>query len=160
MNEDDLNRLKNIRNNEVEEFSLKDKEFIGKVVDVYDGDTCKIVFYFDNKLVKFTCRLYGINAPEIKPSKTIENRDDEILKAKQARNKLVSLCCKCEKVDDSNYKEVINNNVNLLNIKCRDWDKYGRLLVDIRERNEEICEQVLCFNDELLKGGFAKKYIL
>ena len=155
-----LDTLISVKNSEVEEFSLKDKEFIGKVVDVYDGDTCKIIFYFDNKLVKFTCRLYGINAPEIKPSKTIENRDEEIQRAKQARNKLVSLCCNCEKVDDSNYKDVIHNNVNLIKIKCRDWDKYGRLLVDIQEHKEETCDQVLCFNDELLKGGFAKKYIL
>jgi len=156
----DLNLLKSIRNNEVEDFSLKDKEFVGKVVDVYDGDTCKVVFYFDNKLVKFTCRLYGINCPEIKPSKTMENREDEIQRAKHARNKLVSLCCNCEKVDDSNYKEVIHNNVNLVKIKCRDWDKYGRLLIDIQEHKEEINEKVLCFNDLLLEGGFAKKYIL
>jgi len=153
----DLINLINLKNNDVEEFSLKDKEFIGKIVDVYDGDTCKIIFFLDNKLVKFNCRLYGINAPEIKPLKTMEKREEEIVNAKIARNKLISLCCNCDNVTSDNYKEIIENNSTLIKIKCRDWDKYGRLLVDIMNYN---CETNECFNNVLLEGGFVKKYII
>jgi endonuclease YncB( thermonuclease family) len=40
-----------------------------KITNVYDADTCRAVFYLDNKLVKYTVRLKGIDTPEIRPKK-------------------------------------------------------------------------------------------
>jgi endonuclease YncB( thermonuclease family) len=143
--EENLKTLKKIKNTDVEEFSLKNKTFLAKVVDIYDGDTCKIVFYLDDKIVKFTCRLNGIDTPELKPLKTKANRDEEIEKAKQCKNKLIELCC------GSNTME---NNDKLVFIKCNEFDKYGRLLIDIY--NSKECET--SFNHILVKEGLAKCY--
>lgn len=137
--------LKKVKNTDVEEFSLKNKTFIAKVVDIYDGDTCKIIFYLDDKLVKFTCRLNGIDTPELKPLKTKVNRDEEIEKAKQCRNKLIELCCGTKDIE---------NNDKLVFIKCNDFDKYGRLLVEIYDSKECECS----FNNILVKEGLAKCY--
>ena len=49
----DLNKLLNATNKNVDLFSLNNKEIIAKIVSVYDADTCKAVFYLDNKLTKF-----------------------------------------------------------------------------------------------------------
>jgi len=151
-----IEKLKQLKNNDVEEFSLRGKEFIGKVVDVYDGDTCKIVFYLKDDLIKFTCRLYGINAPELKPLKTKENRLEEIENGKKAKYKLISYCCGCESVDDKNCDELIDRNNTLVKIKCHDWDKYGRLLVELFKYDENN----ICFNEKLIEDGLVKKYIL
>jgi len=155
-------KLREIKNNDVEEFSLNGKEFIGKVVDVYDGDTCKVVFYLKDKFVKFNCRLYGINAPELKPLKTIENRITEIENGKKAKNKLISYCCGCDLVDDKNCKEIICNNNTLVKIKCYEWDKYGRLLVDMFKYDENNFDntEAISFNQRLIKDGLVKTYIL
>lgn len=133
--------LKKVKNSDVEEFSLKNKTFMAKVVDIYDGDTCKIVFYLNNQLVKFTCRLNGIDTPELKPLKTKINRDFEIEQAKHCRNKLLEMCCG-------------KNNDKLVFIECGNFDKYGRLLVDIYETKE--C--VYSFNNILIKEGYARSY--
>lgn len=140
-----LETLKKIKNTDVDEFSLKNKSFLAKVVDIYDGDTCKIIFYLNDKLVKFTCRLNGIDTPELKPLKSKANRDEEIEKAKLCKNKLTELCC---------GENTIENNDKLVFIKCNDFDKYGRLLIDIYDSKE--CE--ISFNRILVKEGLAKCY--
>lgn len=140
-----VEKLKKVKKEDVEEFSLKNKIFIGKVVDVYDGDTCKIVFYLDGKLVKFSCRLNGIDTPELKPLKTKVNREEEIEKAKKCRDRLIELCC--GKID-------VESSDKLVYIKCNDFDKYGRLLVDINESKE--CNGSI--NNILVKEGLARCY--
>jgi endonuclease YncB( thermonuclease family) len=160
MTEEYLQKLKTIKNNDVSEFSLKNKEFICKVVDIYDGDTCKIIFYDNSSqsFIKYNCRLIGIDTPEIKPLKTKENRESEITKAKQCRNKLISLCCKHENVNEENYKDVLSNHGNLVKIICHDFDKYGRLLVEIFSITEDNNEKNISFNDILINDGLAKAY--
>src|SRR6185437_3414064 len=46
-----------------------------KIVDVYDGDTYTIVFNLDGKPRKRKFRIYGIDTPELKPKKNIDNHD-------------------------------------------------------------------------------------
>ena len=59
---------------DIPEFSLCGQSLKGKVVEMYDADTCKIVLPLNNTLYKFTCRLNGIDAPEMKPNKEKPNR--------------------------------------------------------------------------------------
>ena len=51
--------LQNIKSDDINEFSLNNIKTIGKVVEIYDGDTCKIVLITNNMLYKFNCRLLG-----------------------------------------------------------------------------------------------------
>jgi len=93
---------------DIPEFSLCGLTLKGKIVEVYDGDTCKIVLPLQNSLYKFTCRLNGIDAPEMKPRKDKPNRDNEILLAKKARSELLKL--------------IIHNNVLFDNIDIKKED--------------------------------------
>ena len=150
-----MSTLESIRDCDIEEFNLKGKKLTGKVVDIYDGDTCKIVVELDGKLVKFSCRLLGINAPEIKPLKNKENREQEKSEAKKCRNRLFELCTNCSLDDNKKIKDEIDNNRKLVTVECFDWDKYGRLLVSIYDLD---CNK--SFNSILLEENLAKPYMV
>ena len=66
---------------DIPEFGLNGIKTIGKIVDVYDGDTCKIILINDNTLMRFNCRLKFIDTPELKPAKNKPNREIEIQNA-------------------------------------------------------------------------------
>ena len=85
-----------------------------RVVDVYDGDTITIVMKHNKKLCKFKVRMYGYDAPEMKPSLSNPNREREKEAAINAKNQLSSL---------------ILNKIVIL--ECLQFDKYGRLLGNI-----------------------------
>ena len=112
MNPEQLNQLKQA-DDSIPEFSLDGIKQMCKVVDVYDGDTVKVVFFTNNILHKWSVRLYGINTPELRPSRSMPNRDIEIQKARESRDFLKK---ELEKYD------------NIVCIKCLHFDKYGRLL--------------------------------
>ena len=45
-------------------FSLAGQSMLGKIVNIYDADTCKIVLdRGNNVLEKYCCRLLGIDTP-------------------------------------------------------------------------------------------------
>jgi len=103
-------------------FSLNGYSTMCRVVDVYDGDTCTVMFELDGKMRKFKCRCNGYDSPEMKPRLNIETRADIIVKAKLAKQRLQELTKKCIRID------------------CLHFDKYGRLLGDlyIYRTNEHI----------------------
>ena len=72
-------------------FNLNGHRTFGKVVDVYDGDTCTIVLKWEGKYRKFKCRCYGYDSPEMKPRLNVENREEIISKAKLARDRFKQL---------------------------------------------------------------------
>ena len=60
-------KLKDVTKSSYRRFTLKGIEAEAKVVYVYDGDTCDVVFYHKKMkdYVRFKCRLSGIDAPEL-----------------------------------------------------------------------------------------------
>ena len=117
-------------------FSFEGRKCIGKVVDVYDGDTVKIVFPLSEKepdrLYKWNCRLINVDTPELR-TKNLKEKEF----GKLVRNKLR------EKILD-----------NLVYISCMDFDKYGRLLVEIFEDSE----YKISINNWLISNEYAKEY--
>ena len=71
--------------NKTKLFSMDGEIKLCKVVDVYDGDTCKVVFKLKNKLYKWNIRMYGYDSPEMRVSKNNPNRDLIKQKAVKAR---------------------------------------------------------------------------
>lgn len=126
-----------------QELNFKNKTFLCKVVDVYDGDTVKVVFYFHDVLYRWNVRLYGINTPEMRPSKLNPLRKSIKANAIKSRDFLKSL---------------FQTTNNLVYIECGDFDKYGRLLGTffykdtIRFFDESI-------NYAMILGGYAKEYL-
>tara|TARA_Y100000816_G_C26043954_1_gene546973 strand:+ start:540 stop:968 length:429 start_codon:yes stop_codon:yes gene_type:complete len=106
-------------------FSLNGKHFDAKIVYIYDGDTMHCVFKVFGEYYRWNCRIWGVDTPEIRTKnegekkKGIEVRD--IL-----RNKLQD---------------------KILTIKCYDFDKYGRLLIDVYIENGTLLSQWLIKNN-------------
>ena len=114
-------------------FSYEGRKCEGKVVSVYDGDTVKIVFPLTDKeperLYKWNCRLINIDTPEIR--------------TRNLREKAYG-----KKVRDYLRKKILNK---IVTVSCKDFDKYGRLLVEIFYEDENI-------NNWLIDNGYAKVY--
>ncbi len=82
-----------------------------KVVDVYDGDTCKVCFAMNGGFYKFTVRMLGYNTHEMKQKKGDPAAASNKALAVAARDYLRSL--------------VLDKRVF---IHCQEQDKYGRIL--------------------------------
>nr|QDY52382.1 staphylococcal nuclease homologue [Mimiviridae sp. ChoanoV1] len=98
-------------------FSLQGLTKICKVVDIYDGDTCRVVFNHNGCINKWNIRMNGYDSPEMRPSRNLENRDEIKKKALESKNFLKSL--------------VANSPEQLVYLKCGGFDKYGRLLGEL-----------------------------
>ena len=75
-------KLSKVKCNNVHRFTLKGVKAIAKVVSVNSGDSCDLVFYRGERMVRYKCRLSGYNAPDL---------DDEP-NGELARDYLASLC--------------------------------------------------------------------
>lgn len=163
-----MNKLINCKDSEINLFSLNNKEFICKIVNIYDADTCKVVFELNGELVKYTVRLKGLDTPEIRPKLNVPNREYEILAAKQARNRLIQLSTSCniEIESDLSKKKIqklIDENKKIIKIKCHSFDKYGRLLgtlIDCHYENKFGSNESneLNLNNILIDEGYAYSY--
>ncbi len=113
------------------EFSLVGHSTRAKVVKVYDGDSIHVVFEYFGNFYRWICRIAHVDTPEIK-SKNSKEKEYAIV----VRDKL---------------SEVILNKV--CEIKCFEFDKYGRLLIELTmpDSNEKLHEW-------LIRNNYAKPY--
>lgn len=140
--------------NKVEFFSFSGKTFDVKVVDVYDGDTCTIVFKYKDELIKYKVRCFGYDSPEMKPSKNLINRDFEIIKATYARNYFINQVTNIklpENFSKIDLKNLLDNNTKIIKMNCKGFDKYGRLLGEFIVNDVNI-------NEEMIKQNYGYKY--
>lgn len=140
--------LEAITQKDVPVFSFSGIKTIGKIVKIIDGDTVHIVFDDNGRFIRQVCRLSGIDTPEYKKN---------VNAAKKARNRLFQLCTDFNvQIDDmcdvKKLNEMIDDNRKLVKVVFHGKEKYGRELVDIYDYNET------CFNDIMVKEGFAVKY--
>jgi endonuclease YncB( thermonuclease family) len=140
----------NLKNatNDIPFFDFKDKKFTVKVVDVYDGDTCTVVFDYNKELVKYKVRCMGYDSPEMKPPKDLVNRSQHIAKAIQARNFFISKVTDLNlTINDSHskkeLKEMFIQNKKLVKMECHGLDKYGRILGTFRVNNKNINNEMI-----------------
>ena len=110
-------------------FTLNGFKTDAKVVKVYDGDTVHVVFYYFDKFYKWTCRIAHVDTPELRTK-----NEEEKKKGYEVRDKL---------------RELIFGKV--VQLHCHEFDKYGRLLVDIEVEGVKVDEW-------LISNGYAKKY--
>ncbi len=121
----------------VKEFGFYGEQKEAKVVSVYDGDTVKVVFPVLKKLYKFNCRLQGVDTPDIR---TRDKKEKEY----------------GIKVRDLLREKILNK---VVNIHCGNFDKYGRLLIDIQCKNdkEKISEWLINNKYAFIYNGGTKK---
>jgi endonuclease YncB( thermonuclease family) len=154
--EDLKNKLIVAKGDDFEVYNLNGIETLGKVVEMYDGDTCKIILIINDQLQKINCRLLGLDTPEMKPSLSKLNRDEEIINAHKCKNRLLQLCTNCEcKIDiimkKLECKKILDTNTKIIKVKCHEFDKYGRLLVTLFDDDKSL-------NQTLIDEKYAKSY--
>lgn len=110
-------------------FSLNNFKTDAKVVKVYDGDTIHVVFFYFDKFYKWTGRIAHVDTPELRTK-----NEEEKKKGYEVRDKL---------------RELILGKI--VRLHCHDFDKYGRLLMDVEIEGVKVDEW-------LITNGHAKKY--
>lgn len=71
-----IERLKAANKDNTPLFSFNGLNTYGKAVDVYDGDTFNIIISHYDSVYHFKARMFGYDSPEMKPSLSLENRED------------------------------------------------------------------------------------
>lgn len=150
--------LRNVLKSELKDFSFTGMLRTGKVVDIYDGDTCRIAFYmkerFQNssEIIMVAARLYGIDCPEIR-TKNINEKNDAI----KAKNYL------CRHVTSVDTPDKIDENKKLVKVRFGKNDKFGRpLCIIFLPLNQEIEYYNIfenSFNHKMITSGHAKMYL-
>lgn len=131
------------------QFKGKSDVITAKCVDVYDGDTCKVMIkkvdFFNNiqgEYIVINIRMVGINSAEIRTKNLIEKQR--------------GLECKKHLEEKILGKEI--------KIKCEGHDKYGGRFLGIilpRQYDEKTVTTSLfesSINNEMLKEGYAVLY--
>ena len=121
--------------------SLNGEKFKAKIVYIYDGDTMHMVFHSYGKYYRWNCRIMGVDTPELR---TKDKNEKE-------------LGYKVEIVEENFLNRIVK-------IHCYDFDKYGRLLVDIemqtRKKSDKYGGQWLIHNNygQSYDGGTKSKW--
>jgi endonuclease YncB( thermonuclease family) len=113
------------------EFTLNKYSTNAKVVKVYDGDTIHVVFEYFGKFYRWNCRIAHVDTPELRTKNTEEKKLGYLVKQK--------------------VEELLLNKI--VRIQCFDFDKYGRLLIEVTlpETTEKLHEW-------LIRNNYAKLY--
>ena len=89
--------------------TFKNREFDAKIVYVYDGDTIHVVFQVFGTYYRWNCRIMGVDTPELRTKNEKEKQKGYIVR---------------DKVKENFLNKIVK-------IKCDEFDKYGRLLIDV-----------------------------
>ena len=131
-------KLEDYEDKDLQLFTFKGYKCQVKIVDVYDGDTFTGIFQYKNDILKYKFRCYGYDSPEMKPLKSIPNRDEIKAKAKEAKLKFIDLA-NCER--------------SFVIVEFGDFDKYGRILAKVYRK-----DNMLYVNEEMVNQGYAVEY--
>lgn len=123
------NHIKKIDIKKVKRFSFEGVKKYGYIVSCYDGDTCTVLFRWKKQDIKLSCRIYGIDTPELRTK-----NEEEKKKAIEARDFLSNLILK-----------------KIIFINFMKYDKYGRPLVKLFVNNKDVSKI-------MIDNGFAKEY--
>lgn len=131
------------------EISMNGLKCYGRLIDVYDGDTVKVILPTFNSYYKFTIRLDGIDTSEIRSKdKILQNN------AIKARDRVFELLTDNKVNTKNDIKKLLESEVYLVWIECLNKDKYGRILANIYKDNN-ITKSI---SDILLEEKLAYKY--
>ena len=122
----------------------KDYVSLAKVVSCYDGDTIVIKMKYGESKFSWNCRLYQIDAYEIKAKR--KNKSSEEIQ-EQEEMKLKGLSAR-KYIRDRIDKKIVK-------VKCFGLDKYRRLLILVFDKDQEELTFENSINKELLDRGLA-----
>jgi len=135
------------------ELSINGLKSYGRLIDVYDGDTIKVILPTFDSYYKFTIRLNGIDTCEIKSK-------DKILQENgiKARDRVLELLTNNKKDTKKDIKNLLESEVFLVWVECFDNDKYGRILANIyKDENEKKSISEILLEEKLAYSYEGKK---
>jgi endonuclease YncB( thermonuclease family) len=135
-NRREVSRLMAINPDDVPLFSLEGLWVSCRVISVYDGDSCTVIFKLGKDMAKFKVRMEGYDSPEMRPRLNSPGRDEEKRKAIIAKDALIAKT---------------HNRVIIM--CCGKWDKYGRLLGTLYEN-----ENKNNINKWMIDSGYGYPY--
>lgn len=133
-NQEDIQKdfLRKTTYNSVDFFNLRGLRVWAKVVKTWDGDTSTMVFFVNNKPMKFRCRLSSVDCAE--------KTSDDVYERRHAQRAV-------RRFEEWHQDELVF-------IECNGWDKYHRVLVDVYRAPEDESS----FNELMLGEGLAYPY--
>ena len=131
------------------ELSINGLKTYGRLIDVYDGDTVKVILPTFGSYYKFTIRLNDIDTCEIRSK-------DKILQNNgiKARDRLFELVTNIKVITKNDIKKTLESDVYLVWVDCCNKDKYGRVLANIYKDKDTTKS----FSEILLEEKLAYKY--
>ena len=139
-------KLRSLTDDDIDLFNLSSKNTIGKVLEIYDGEHCRIVMGLDSIIVKFNCKLIG-------------NYSNNLNKTK---NRLIELISDTNLDLEKHYSieelnEIYSNNHKLVKIKCHQFNSKGILLVEIFDINSDLSYNNILMNENLSENCIDKE---
>jgi len=126
----DRRRLLKLEPSDIPKFSFENIEKNARIYKVYDGDTCTVLFRWKKQNINISCRIFGIDTPELRTKNLKEKKAG--YEAKEFLEGII-----LEKV---------------LRVKFGKNGKYGRPLVEIFLPNGQS------ISDIMISNGHAKPY--
>jgi len=116
---------------------------VARVYNVYDGDTCSVIYEYGSEYININIRVMGVDCPEINPSaEDIEMKNLEKKAAIFVRDKV--------------RKMILDKDVKIKLIK---WDKYGGRVVGAIFLPSKFENKWITLTEYLLSNGYGKPYI-
>lgn len=137
-------------------FGLQGVEGEARLVDCYDGDTCKVLLsipWAGGAVRLATLRLSGIDAPEMATHDPVEKD-----LAVRARDRMLNLLCpagfpqRTLPYSKKEVKQTLEARTVLVHVTCEEQDKYGRCLAVLHNTDGA------CINTTLLCEGLGDPY--
>lgn len=116
---------------------------LARVYNVYDGDTCSVIYEHGTKYINLNIRVMGVDCPEINP--TVSN--DQSIKELEKEAAIF--------VRDKVRKMILDNDVRVKLIK---WDKYGGRVVGAIFLPSKFENRWITLTEYLLSNDYGKPY--
>lgn len=118
-------------------FSLTNYDTYARVVSIHDGDTMSVIIPLFDRCFKFSIRLFGIDTCE-------KNSKNQMLHtlSQQAHTRLFNLITDMSvslhyNLTTKYIDAILANNVYMVYLKCKDFDKFGRVLAETYKNKDD-----------------------
>lgn len=141
-------KLQNIDHGKVQKRTFKGATRTAVVSSIYDGDTITVItrLHKGEPYAKYSLRLSDIDAPELKPPKTMPNRQLHVTAGQAVRD----------------YLRFFMPVGTVIQIQFEQEEKYGRLLGTIHTMSYSYCKMryipTVNVNQHLLDHGLVLQY--
>lgn len=137
---------------DIPRFSFAGQSFYTRIIDMYDGDSFRIVVHVNGTIAYAMTRLTGIDTAEMRSKSAAEKAV-----ALESRDFALAWALKTEEKTFAKKKDVkaaLAETPAIVFVKCHDNDRYGRILIEVfRDRDDAEASRNSLNSLMLAKGG-------